>query len=86
MAGFELLENDHELIHHRIETVIGSANKLLGRLREGNRDKISPRVRRLCGNQQHAGHRPDAAPGRRGRPDRTADPRPRRTRPWSVLI
>ncbi|MCX2723801.1 hemerythrin domain-containing protein [Roseibium salinum] len=40
VAGFELLENDHELIHHRIETVIGSANKLLGRLREGNRDKI----------------------------------------------
>ncbi|WP_299811127.1 hemerythrin domain-containing protein [uncultured Roseibium sp.] len=40
VAGFELLEGDHELIHHRIETVIGSANTFLGRLQQGGRDGI----------------------------------------------
>ncbi len=40
VAGFELLEGDHELIHHRIETVIGSANTFLGRLRQGGRDGL----------------------------------------------
>ncbi|TYC62397.1 hemerythrin domain-containing protein [Rhodobacterales bacterium] len=40
ISGFELLESDHELIHHRIETVIGSANKLLGQIQEGDMDKI----------------------------------------------
>lgn len=40
VTGFELLESDHELIHHRIETVIASANDLLGALREKNRDRI----------------------------------------------
>jgi hemerythrin-like domain-containing protein len=40
VAGFELLEGDHELIHHRIETVIGSANTFLGTLRQGGRDAI----------------------------------------------
>ncbi len=40
VAGFELLESDHELIHHRIETVIGSANRFLGQIREGDRDRI----------------------------------------------
>jgi len=40
VAGFELLESDHELIHHRIETVIESANNLLGSLRDGDRDPI----------------------------------------------
>ncbi|WP_428641755.1 hemerythrin domain-containing protein [Roseibium sp.] len=40
LAGFELLENDHELIHHRIETVIRSANKLFGQLGTRDRDSI----------------------------------------------
>ncbi|MEP3048589.1 MAG: hemerythrin domain-containing protein [Roseibium sp.] len=40
VAGFELLENDHELIHHRIETVVGSANKLFGQMQEGGWDEI----------------------------------------------
>jgi len=40
VAGFELLEGDHELIHHRIETVIGSANDLLGQMQAGDRDSI----------------------------------------------
>lgn len=40
LPGFELLENDHEVIHHRIETVIGSANELIGQLQEGDRDAI----------------------------------------------
>ncbi|MEE4010889.1 hemerythrin domain-containing protein [Roseibium sp. FZY0029] len=38
--GFELLEGDHELIHHRIESVIKSANKLFGQLQTKDRDAI----------------------------------------------
>jgi len=40
IPGFELLELDHELIHHRIETVVGSANSFLGKLQTGDRDAI----------------------------------------------
>lgn len=38
--GFEILENDHELIHERIGRVITSANGLLGLLEGGDRDRI----------------------------------------------
>ncbi|MBN9669140.1 hemerythrin domain-containing protein [Roseibium aggregatum] len=38
--GFELLESDHELIHQRIDTVIGSANSFLGQLRTQDSDAI----------------------------------------------
>lgn len=38
--GFEILENDHELIHARIGRVITSANGLLGLLEGGDRDRI----------------------------------------------
>ena len=40
VVGFELLEGDHELIHHRIEAVIKSANKLFGQLQTKDRDAI----------------------------------------------
>ncbi|WP_417685402.1 hemerythrin domain-containing protein [Roseibium sp.] len=40
VGGFELLEGDHELIHHRIETTVGSANALFRELQSGNRDRI----------------------------------------------
>lgn len=40
VAGFELLEGDHELIHHRIETVVKSANTLFGQMGTGDRDAI----------------------------------------------
>lgn len=40
VAGFELLESDHELIHHRIETVVKSANKLFGQMGTRDRDAI----------------------------------------------
>jgi len=40
IAGFELLEGDHELIHHRIETVVKSANKLFGQMGTRDRDAI----------------------------------------------
>ncbi|MCK7610756.1 hemerythrin domain-containing protein [Roseibium sediminicola] len=40
VAGFELLEGDHELIHHRIETVVKSANKLFGQMGTRDRDAI----------------------------------------------
>ncbi|WP_417666758.1 hemerythrin domain-containing protein [Roseibium sp.] len=40
VGGFELLEGDHELIHHRIETTVGSANKLFRELQTGDRDRI----------------------------------------------
>lgn len=40
LAGFELLENDHELIHHRIEAVVEKANLLFGKLGGGDRDDI----------------------------------------------
>jgi hypothetical protein len=40
IAGFELLEADHELIHHRIETVVKSANKLFGQMGTTDRDAI----------------------------------------------
>jgi len=39
VAGFELLESDHELIHHRIEACVAQANTLFGALRSGNRDQ-----------------------------------------------
>jgi hemerythrin-like domain-containing protein len=39
-AGFELLEGDHELIHHRIGLVVNSANALFRQLQTGDRDKI----------------------------------------------
>lgn len=38
--GFDILENDHELIHERIGRVIASANGLLGLLEGGDRDRI----------------------------------------------
>jgi len=40
VAGFELLEGDHELIHHRIETVVKSANKLFGQMDTRDRGAI----------------------------------------------
>lgn len=40
VAGFELLEGDHELIHHRIETVVKNANTLFGQLGTRDRDAI----------------------------------------------
>ncbi|MHA7774211.1 hemerythrin domain-containing protein [Roseibium sp. M-1] len=40
VAGFELLEGDHELIHHRIDTVVKSANKLFGQMGTKDRDAI----------------------------------------------
>lgn len=39
-GGFELLEGDHELIHHRIETTVDKANVLFQVLESGDRDKI----------------------------------------------
>ena len=38
--GFELLEADHELIHHRIEQAVGSANALFAKMQEGDKDAI----------------------------------------------
>lgn len=38
--GFDILENDHELIHERIGRVIASANGLLGLLEGGDSDRI----------------------------------------------
>ena len=38
--GFDILENDHELIHERIGRVITSANGLLGLLEGGDMDRI----------------------------------------------
>jgi hypothetical protein len=40
VSGFELLEGDHELIHHRIETAVKSANKLFGQMGTRDRDAI----------------------------------------------
>lgn len=40
VAGFELLEGDHELIHHRIEAVIERANGLLTAMQERDGDRI----------------------------------------------
>lgn len=40
VAGFELLESDHELIHHRIEAVVASANGFLGQIKAGDKDGI----------------------------------------------
>lgn len=40
VAGFELLESDHELIHHRIESVVDSANGFFGQIRAGDEDGI----------------------------------------------
>jgi hypothetical protein len=38
--GFDLLESDHELIHHRIEATVGKANKLFAQLETADRDAI----------------------------------------------
>jgi hypothetical protein len=38
--GFELLENDHEVIHARIEAVAESANALLRDLQAADPDRI----------------------------------------------
>ncbi len=49
VAGFELLEGDHELIHHRIETVIKNANKLFGQMRTRDRDSIRRAADKFAG-------------------------------------
>jgi len=49
VAGFELLEGDHELIHHRIETVVKSANKLFGQMGTRDRDAIRRAADKFAG-------------------------------------
>jgi len=49
VAGFELLEGDHELIHHRIETVVKSANKLFGQMGARDRDAIRRAADKFAG-------------------------------------
>ena len=72
-------KSDHHAIHADMAATAETANALLRAL-VGEADALHALRRRLRGGERRAAQGADAPSRRRGRPDRAADPRPRRGR------